>query len=100
MEYSSRMFTPFEVARLLGMRSLALSSGSVPSVVVKDDRLRIDTLYVAALEIHGKHIKIGVNRPDGTFLSISDTTMHPCLLGILDSKDGGQRSYKVSTLLS
>ena len=45
------MLTRYEAARVVGLRALYLSEGGLPNVDVKDQGLKCDMLYVAALEL-------------------------------------------------
>lgn len=85
------VLTRFEVARVLGLRSLQLSEGAPPSLFVDDDRLRQDTLYVAALELRSGKLDARVVRGSST-VDVSRARFPSCLNVLLDTRDGKCRS--------
>lgn len=86
------MLTRYEVARLIGLRALQISEGSEPHVFVTDERLRRDTVYVAALELYEKKMDACVMRW-GTSTHVSMLNNPPDLVTILNTRDGGERVY-------
>jgi DNA-directed RNA polymerase subunit K/omega len=86
------ILTPYEIARVVGIRSLQLSSGALPAVDVRDERLLLDTSYVAALELQQGALDFKLRLSDGVEVDVRSARKHPCLAGFLDTKDGGTRS--------
>jgi DNA-directed RNA polymerase subunit K/omega len=84
------MLTKFEVARVLGLRSLHLSEGAVPLVHVRCPKLRNDTLYVAALELYLRKLDVRIMRA-GTQVDVREEAFPPTLVTLLDTKDNGDR---------
>lgn len=76
------ILTRYELARILGLRSLQLSEGDPPKVFVSNDDLRRDFLYVAALELQTGVLDVCVKRADGNVHHIS-TLSPPNELGVL-----------------
>lgn len=81
----------FESTRIIGMRSLALSAGACAQVSVEDPVLRINFLYVAALELYERKLDMRVVR--------GSEQIDPCqcelptnVAILLDTLDGGSRS--------
>ena len=85
--------TRFELARTLGLRSMALSQGQPPNVVVEDVHLAQDTLYVAARELKGRVLDAKVKREDGTTYDVRTAKLPLGLDIYLDTRDGESRSY-------
>ena len=86
------LLTRYEIARLVGMRSLQLSTGEVmPSVAIDNEILRSDTMYVAAREIYERAVDMKVGRGGGTEIHIRDARFPNTLSIMLDTKDGGNR---------
>ncbi len=82
----------FEVTRLVGLRSLSLSEGAAPAVLVRDTRLKEDCLYVAALELRSRCLEACIVR-GGRRLDVKTVRLPQCLDTLLDTMDGGKRSY-------
>lgn len=91
------VLTRFEVARLVGLRSLELSGGGRPNVMVSDMKLREDTMYIAALELHEGKLDARIRRENGTLIDVGKARMPRCLHVILDTCDGGSRSMERRT---
>ena len=91
------LLTRFEVARLVGMRSLQLSEGEYPNVMVQNRALREDTMYVAALELSEGKLDAKIVR-SGRVIDVREAHMPQCLHVTLDSRDGGMRSYSVTSV--
>jgi len=85
------LLTRHEVARVLGLRSLELSGGALPNVDV-DESLKVDTLYVAALEMSEHKLDALIKRP-GEVIDLRLARYPPNLYVLLDTVDGGKRSY-------
>jgi DNA-directed RNA polymerase subunit K/omega len=81
----------YELARLVGLRALQLSEGAEPRVVVSDPALRLDAVFVAALELHTRVMDACVER-GGARYHVSTVTFPPDLATMLNSRDGGTRS--------
>ena len=80
----------YEIARILGARSLQLSEGEEPKVLVRDERLKCDLLYVAALELSGRKLDVCVERK-GELIHVSSMRFPSELNTLLATKDGGFR---------
>ena len=110
------LLTKFEVARIVGLRSLQLSEGATPLVEVSDARLRCDTMYVAALELYSRKLDARLRRDRGggggggegghksssgesirrdgpveEFVDVCKARMPPSLPNMLDTIDGQSR---------
>lgn len=92
------MLSRYEVARLLGIRSLQISEGSEPRVLVRDERLRLDSIYVAAMEMYESKLDACVVR-DGIPVHLSTLKFPLDVVNILNSRDGGHRVYGSSGAL-
>ena len=93
------MLTRYEVARLVGIRALQISEGSEPRVLVQDECLRRDAVHVAALELYEKKLDACVGRK-GVRINVS-LLRHPLdLVTMLNSRDGGERVYGASPVLT
>lgn len=79
------MMTKYELARVLGLRALALDHGEVQCVQVEDDRLRRDSLYVAALELTHKKLDAQIVRGDRSY-HVNDLNPPSELQTLLDSR--------------
>ena len=90
------MLSRYEVARLVGLRSLQLSEGAVPLVHVESEVLRCDSMYVAALELHEGLLDMQVRKSDGTVIPTRGLFPSLELRVLLDTRDGGARSYSVN----
>jgi DNA-directed RNA polymerase subunit K/omega len=86
------LLTRFEVARVLGLRSLQLSEGAPPFLFVDDERLREDTLYVAALELKSGKLDARVVRGTST-VDVARARLPSCLDILLDTRDGDTRCF-------
>lgn len=93
------MLTRYEVARLVGIRALQISEGSEPHVFVTDERLRRDAVYVAALELYDKKMDACVVRR-GVSKHVSMLSNPLDLLTMLNTRDGGERVYGSSGVLT
>ena len=93
------MLTRYEVARLVGIRALQISEGSEPRVFVTDERLRRDTVYVAALELYEKKMDACVVRK-GEAKHVSTLSNPFDLVTMLNTRDGGERVYGSSRVLT
>lgn len=82
--------TPYEVARLIGMRALELTQGSHPNVSIEDEGLRCDVTYVAAYELYYGHMRAKIQR-GSTLLDVQTASYPPQLAQLLDSRDGNLR---------
>lgn len=82
--------TRYELSVLLGMRSLQLSDGSDPHVVVKDSSLRADFLYVAGLELEAHLMDAKVKRND-VEIDVRNMRLPDDLYVLLDTRDGKRR---------
>ncbi|MBM74318.1 MAG: hypothetical protein CMK59_02860 [Proteobacteria bacterium] len=91
------LLTRFEVARIVGLRSLQLSEGSQPRVQVVDSFLRQNSTYVAALELKLGVLDARVVRGKDEII-VSTARMPLCLDILLDTHDGGERSYSVTSV--
>lgn len=87
------MLSRYEVARIVGLRSLHLSEGGIPLVTVERYDLQYDMLYIAALELRTHKLDVQIKRENGTIVNAMHVRSHPCLDILLDTKDGGTRSY-------
>jgi hypothetical protein len=72
------------------MRSLQLSDGSDPRVVVKDPTLRTDFLYVAGLELEAHLMDAKVRRGD-VETDVRNMRLPDDLYVLLDTRDGKRR---------
>lgn len=88
------MLTRYEATRIVGLRALHLSGGSSPNVNVKDETLRCDMLYVAALELSLGKLDAIVQRGDGSIVKATDVKLPPNVNMFLDARDGGTRSLR------
>ena len=86
------MLTRYEVARIVGLRALQISEGAEPRVFVTDERLRRDTVYVAALELYEKKMDACVVR-GGKPTHVSMLNKPLDLVTMLNTRDGGERVY-------
>lgn len=89
------MLTRYEVARLVGIRALQISEGSEPRVLVADERLRRDAVYVAARELHEKKMDACVMR-NGIPNHVSTLRNPMDLFTMLNTRDSGHRIYASS----
>lgn len=84
------LLTRYEVARLISIRSVALSEGAPPAVFIEDTKLREDTSYVAAMELRTGKLDAVVVRGEKC-IHVNEATVPESLNIHLDSKDGGRR---------
>lgn len=85
------MLTRYEVTRLIGIRALQISEGSEPHVLVSDERLGRDSVYVAALELFEGRMDACVRR-GGVNVHISRYQNPPDLKVVLNTRDGKTRT--------
>lgn len=92
MDAPRPLLTRYEIARLVGLRSLQLSMGvDTPLVTVIEAPLCNDTLYIAALELYQRKLDLQVSR--GTEqVSVREARLPKSLHILLDTKDGGTRA--------
>jgi hypothetical protein len=83
----------------VGMRALQLSEDSEPRVLVTDERLRRDAVYVAALELYEKKMDACVMRGGGS-RHVSTLSNPLDLVTMLNTRDGGERVYGSSGALT
>lgn len=86
--------TRYEAARVVGMRALQLSEGDLPTVT-PPSHLRGDHMYVAALELASGTLDARVRRGPHA-LDVRACTVPRCVAAMLDTRDGGTRSYGVN----
>jgi len=86
------MLTRYEVARLVGIRALQISEGSEPRVLVANECLRRDAVYVAALELYEKKMDACVVR-NGISKHVSMLSNPLDLVTMINTRDGGERVY-------
>ena len=77
--------TPFEMARILGMRALKLTEGAEPNVVVVDPKLKLDPIHVAAMELDQGELDCCVER-DGVNVHVRELIPPPDLKVMLDTR--------------
>lgn len=94
METGQPRLTRYEVSRLLGLRSLALSHGEPLNVPLPDGPLAQNTLYLAALELFHKKLDAKIERKHGQLIHVAEAKYPRSLLVYLDTEDGGSRSYE------
>ena len=87
------LLTRYEVARIVGLRALQLDAGAQMQVVVDDDVLRRDPLYVAARELAEYKLDVLVRRGD-VDVHVRDARFPTSLRLLLDTKDGGSRARR------
>jgi len=87
----------YELARVIGIRALQLSEGQKTEVVLKNDLLDCDFIYIAAIEIYEKKIEACVLRK-GELVPVSTLSPPPDLMTLLNSRDGGNRRIHSSTI--
>ena len=81
----------YDVAHIVGMRSLHLSCGAPPLVHVDDEHLRENTMYVAARELKERRLDVVVRRGERV-VRVADARLPPCvdvLLGTLGPYGSG-----------
>ena len=87
------MLSRFEATRVIGLRALDLAGGAQPNVQVHDTRLQGNLVYVAARELAAGRLDARVERSKGDFYDVRTMRMPPTLYHLLDTMDGGCRSY-------
>ena len=91
MDSPPPLLTRYEIARIVGIRSLQLSMGQdTPLVSVQNASLSNDTMYIAALEVYEKKLDLQVSRGDQR-VSVRSARLPKCLNTLLDTRDGGLR---------
>ena len=85
------LLTRYEVARIVGLRSLQLSEGVNPNITIENKNLANDTLYIAALELYSRKLDAKIER-DGELFHVKEATLPPSVAYTLDLIDGKQRS--------
>ena len=90
----SSVLTQYEVARIIGLRALQYSEGVPSTLAIRDDILKMDSVYVAALELSLGVLDVCIRRGDGTVVDVRTAIMPMCLSILLDTRDGGNRFYK------
>ena len=93
MQHDTPRLTRYEVTRLLGLRSLALSHGDPVNIPLPEGPLAQNTLYLAALELYHNKLDAKIERKHGELLHVADAKCPRSLLIYLDTEDGGKRSY-------
>lgn len=83
--------TSFEVARIVGLRSLQLSEGHATPLVEVDVGLQTDFVYVATLELFHRATDMKILRTDGQSFHVRDAMLPACVTTLLDSRDGKSR---------
>jgi DNA-directed RNA polymerase subunit K/omega len=89
------MLTPYEVTKIIGIRALQISEGVEPHVVISDERLRRDAVYVAARELYEGKADACVTR-QGVPCHVSQFTHPMDLMTMLNTRDGSSRIYGAS----
>ena len=89
------MLTPYEVTKLVGIRALQISEGSEPHVVISDERLRRDAVYVASRELYEGKVDACVTR-QGVPCHVSQFASPMDLMTMLNTRDGSSRVYAAS----
>jgi DNA-directed RNA polymerase subunit K/omega len=54
--------TKYECTRIIGLRALEIQHGAQHLVEVKNDKLRVDCIYIAALELQNGLLDFKINR--------------------------------------
>lgn len=82
--------TRYETTRLIGLRALQLSEGDEAKVMVEDEELRRNFVYVAACELYDGKLDARIQRTTGPrhVRELRAATELPLLLNTLD---GGSR---------
>ena len=97
---SAPLLTRYEFARLIGMRALQLDEGSEPREQASTERLRADSVYVAALELHEGLLDAMVRRSgDGVptvAFHVASASLPPEVATLLDNRDGGSRRSRAA----
>ena len=86
------LLSRFEVTRIIGIRSLQLSKGECPLIVVNDPVLKSNMLYVAALELYERLLDVRIQRSDLTTVDPRVAEFPATLAIMLDTLDGQSRS--------
>lgn len=87
---SMLLLTRYEMARVVGLRAVALDEGAAPLVRVDDPRLSCDAVYVAACELWQRKLDAKIMRDD-VEVHLRTVRFPPELAALLDTKDGGTR---------
>lgn len=80
------------MTRIIGIRSLQLSKGECPLIVVNDPVLKSNMLYVAALELYERLLDVRIQRSDLTTVDPRVAEFPATLAIMLDTLDGQSRS--------
>jgi len=97
---SPPLLTRYEFARVVGMRALQLDEGDEPRVRAPTERLRGDSVYVAALELYEGRLDAMVRR-DGApaeAFHVARACLPPEVAVLLDNRDGGARRARGGAL--
>ena len=94
------LLTRYEVSRLLGLRSLQLSEGVRPEVLVEDEALREDFLYVAGMELRFGALDARVVRRSGEEIDVRRARLPPCVDIFLRTRVGEPRGYELRSVPS
>ena len=80
------------MCRIIGLRALKLSEDNcLPSVHVEDDVLRMDFVYVAALELLQNKLDVVLKLGEGEAVHVRDMIPPEDLLVYLNTRDGKDR---------
>lgn len=90
------MLSRFEVTRIVGLRALELAGGAQPHVHVETPQMQCDFIYVAATELLEGRLDARIER-GGCEFDVRQMRLPPTLAVLLDTKDGGHRSYTATT---
>ena len=83
------LLTRYEVARIVGLRSLQLSEGAFSEITIQHKTLGLDMLYIAAMELKLKKLDIVVQRPGGVKVHVKNASIPACLDILINTKDNG-----------
>lgn len=84
------LLSPFETAKVLGIRALQLSEGSLPLIEIKDEALLFNLFYVAAVELRAGKLDMQVER-NGTAIHLSAFLPSPHLQCLIDANAAATR---------
>ena len=93
------ILTRYEVARVVGLRALQLSEGTPPLIVTLNESLQCDSIYVASRELYERKLDYCVKRND-RLLSVRYMDVPIELINLLNTRDGGMRSFYSSSSVS